>query len=86
MLGGILLVIPGFITDIAGRSCCSFRRFGGGPARRLAAPPGAAPQDPTVIDLEPERMAPGAGPGQETAPQAQIQTDTEVDAKTDADS
>jgi len=55
LLGGILLVFPGFITDILGAALFvpAFRRFAAG---RLAAARRArrrGPRDDRVIDLEP---------------------------------
>ena len=64
MLGGILLVLPGFITDASGAAAAR----SGGPAlaRRDASAARSRTArraaDPSVIDLEPRRMAPGAGP------------------------
>ena len=52
MLGGILLVIPGFITDILGAGLFfpAFRRWAGAAIGRAAR---RRPQDTSVIDLEP---------------------------------
>ena len=52
MLGGILLVIPGFITDTlgAGLFLPAFRRWAGAAIGRAAR---RRPQDTSVIDLEP---------------------------------
>jgi UPF0716 protein FxsA len=66
MLGAILLVIPGFITDILGAALFvpAFRRWAAGTIGRAARQrPAQRPDDPPVIDLQPHewRQLPDAG-------------------------
>ena len=57
VIGGILLVFPGFITDIAGALLLLpwARRWAGRAIGHLFAPSRSAPPSPSVIDLEPDQ-------------------------------
>jgi UPF0716 protein FxsA len=57
VIGGILLVIPGFITDVAGALLLLpwARRWAGRAISRLFAQSRSAPRSPSVIDLEPDQ-------------------------------
>jgi UPF0716 family protein affecting phage T7 exclusion len=57
MLGGILLVFPGFITDLLGAALLvpSFRRWAGAALRNLARKRRRGGPDAPVIDLEPDQ-------------------------------
>ena len=57
MLGGILLVFPGFITDLIGAALLvpSFRRWASAMLRNLARKRRRGRHDAPVIDLEPDQ-------------------------------
>jgi UPF0716 protein FxsA len=57
MIGGILLVFPGFITDVAGALLLLpwVRRWAGAAVARIFAQGRRAPQNPSVIELEPDQ-------------------------------
>jgi UPF0716 protein FxsA len=57
MFGGILLVFPGFITDLLGAALLvpSFRRWAGAALRNLARRRRRGRHDAPVIDLEPDQ-------------------------------
>jgi UPF0716 protein FxsA len=65
MLGAILLVIPGFITDILGAALFvpAFRRWAAGTIGRAARRRPKGRQDPSVIDLEPHEWRQLPDPG-----------------------
>jgi UPF0716 protein FxsA len=65
MLGAILLVIPGFITDILGAAMFvpAFRRWAAGTIGRAARRRPQGRQDPSVIDLEPHEWRQLPDPG-----------------------
>jgi len=60
LIGGFLLVVPGFITDIAGALLFlpTFRRWAGAAVGRLFGQPSRSHRDPAVIDLPPDQWRP----------------------------
>jgi UPF0716 protein FxsA len=55
VLGAILLVVPGFITDLVGAALFlpTTRRWLSGALARLARPPKSQPRNNRIIDLDP---------------------------------
>ena len=53
MLGGILLIFPGFITDLLGAALPAVRRWAAARFATLARSSRRAPRDDRVIELEP---------------------------------
>ena len=74
MLGGILLVFPGFITDLLGVALLRPADFGAGPAADWQKPPGSAdaprPATIAVIDLEPDEWQQIPDPAAQGRPNA----------------